>query len=126
MGASSLALLPSPLEEVNVCGPTDKDVFAILLLQIDDMEPAYKRYGTTYLSAFDSWEPVQSNATLHTILADVSAQLGAPPPGPSAVDGKWSLDAFFILPYQRLRYYKKLYARLLKRCVFSDLEPSQD
>ena len=78
------------------------------------MEPAYKRYGTTYLGQFDSWEPVQANASLHSILADVSAQLQAPPPSPSP-DGRWSLDAFFILPYQRLRYYKKLYARLLKR-----------
>jgi hypothetical protein len=26
----------------------------------------------------------------------------------------WSLDALFILPFTRLRYYRKLYARLLR------------
>jgi hypothetical protein len=80
------------------------------------MEPAYKRYCSTYLAAFDSWEPVQSTAALHSILADVSGQLQAAPSFPSPAGG-WTLDSFFILPYQRLRYYKKLYARLLKRCV---------
>lgn len=27
---------------------------------------------------------------------------------------RWTLDALFILPYTRLRYYRKLYTRLLK------------
>lgn len=80
------------------------------------MEPAYKRYCSTYLAAYDGWQPVQETAALHPILADVSGQLQGVPSFPSP-QGGWTLDSFFILPYQRLRYYKKLYARLLKRYV---------
>lgn len=31
--------------------------------------------------------------------------------------GLWTLDGLFLLPYARLKYYKKLYSRLLKRYV---------
>ena len=82
------------------------------------MEPAYTRYSTNYLSSFDHWPPVQSNPNLAGILQDVSAQLQPPPPS-SSPSGEWTLDALFLLPYNRLRYYKKLYARLLKRSVGS-------
>jgi len=78
------------------------------------MEPAYTRYSSTYLSSFDTWPPVQSNPNLAGILLEVSSQLLPPPPASSA-SGDWTLDALFLLPYNRLRYYKKLYARLLKR-----------
>lgn len=77
--------------------------------QIDDLEPSYGRYVTIYVTGFDSFPPVTRNTLLPQILDDVS---GTCPPTPPLE--RWSLDAFFILPYTRLRYYRKLYARLLK------------
>lgn len=59
-----------------------------------------------------------NNARLPKVLATFSA---ASPPPPSAVpppeSGEpplWTLDALFLLPKGRLKYYKKLYSRLLK------------
>ena len=43
------------------------------------------------------------------ILQDIT--ISTPPTPPLA---HWSLDALFLLPYARLRYYRKLYARLLR------------
>lgn len=61
------------------------------------------------MSGFDSWPLVTQNTILPGILAELSATY--PPTPPLAA---WSLDAFFLLPYTRLRYYGKLYARLLR------------
>lgn len=77
--------------------------------QIDDLEPAYRKYATTFMTGFDSYPPVTINVLLPPILSDISTTNPPTPP----LD-KWSLDALFILPYTRLRYYRKLYARLLR------------
>jgi hypothetical protein len=61
------------------------------------------------MTGFDSFQPVSSNSILSPILDSISTQL--PPPAPL---NHWSLDSLFLLPYTRLRYYKKLYARLLR------------
>jgi len=61
------------------------------------------------MSGFDSYAPILRNTLLPGILTDISS-LSPPPPPLTA----WSLDALFILPYSRLRYYRKLYARLLR------------
>lgn len=89
--------------------PLHPDVCPGTNSQIDDLEPAYSRYATTYMSGFDSWPPVARNNTLPKILTELS---GSHPPTPPLQ--QWSLDAFFLLPYTRLRYYRKLYARLLR------------
>lgn len=115
-GCVAKLLPPGQSPGIAADGAAARLSLASMQQQIDDMEPAYKRYCSTYLAAFDNWEPVQSTAALHSILADVSGQLQAAPSFPSPAGG-WTLDSFFILPYQRLRYYKKLYARLLKRSV---------
>lgn len=91
---------------------------------ISDIEPAYSRYTTTFLTSFDAFPPVQSNPRLHEILATLSwpGTLPLPlPPVPADVDFPLppstrtpSLDDFFQLPIVRLKYYKKLYAKLLK------------
>lgn len=78
-----------------------------MLSQIDDLEPSYSKYGQTYMSGFDSWPLVTQNTLLPGILAELSS---SHPP----TSHTWSLDAFFLLPYTRLRYYGKLYARLLR------------
>lgn len=70
------------------------------------------------MTGFDSWEPVQSNDRLRTILAMFSAS--SPPPLPPssplhpAEPPLWTLDQLFLLPKDRLNYYRRLYARLLK------------
>jgi hypothetical protein len=63
----------------------------------------------SFLTGFDTYPAVARNTILPVILDEISVSL--PPPAPLA---RWSLDALFILPYQRLRYYRKLYARLLR------------
>lgn len=80
-----------------------------LTSQVDDLEPSYARYATIFLTGFDSYPAVCSNEQLHTILDEIC--ISAPPTPPLE---RWSLDALFILPYTRLRYYRKLYSRLLQ------------
>lgn len=62
-----------------------------------------------YCSGFDHWEPVQSNAKLGPTLL----QFSDTNPAPSNA-GIWTLDLLFLLPKSRLKYYLKLYNRLLK------------
>ncbi|TXT11156.1 hypothetical protein VHUM_01907 [Vanrija humicola] len=81
----------------------------LLMRWIDDLEPSYGRYGTIYLSGFDSYQPVSGNPGLAPILDEVTVSC---PPSPPVE--RWTLDALFILPYTRLRYYRKLYTRLLR------------
>ena len=76
---------------------------------IDDLEPAYHKYSSTYLGGFDSFSGVTRNILLPDILLDISSS--NPPPAPLE---QWTLDALFLLPFTRLRYYRKLYARLLR------------
>jgi hypothetical protein len=80
--------------------------------QIDDLEPSYSRYATIFLTGFDNYGPVSSNPLLPPILDEVS--VSAPPTPPLQ---RWTLDALFLLPYNRLRYYRKLYSRLLQNTV---------
>ena len=56
------------------------------------------------------WEPVQSNSKLSSILVNFSTS--NPPPAGS--DSTGTLDTLFLLPKGRLKYYRKLYGRLLK------------
>lgn len=77
-------------------------------MQIDDLEPSYGRYASIFLTGFDNYAPVSSNLLLPVILDEVSQT--SPPTPPLQ---RWSLDALFLLPYTRLRYYRKLYSRLL-------------
>lgn len=70
------------------------------------------------MSGFDDWEPVLSNQRLPTTLAMFSSSnppplLSSSPEHPSEPP-IWALDDLFLLPKGRLRYYKKLYNRLLK------------
>jgi hypothetical protein len=80
------------------------------------LEGPYTAYCTEYCTGFDVWEPIQTNERLQTILVQFSASTPPPPslvpnlPEPST----WTLDALFLLPKIRLKYYKKLYTRLQK------------
>lgn len=61
------------------------------------------------MTGFDIYAPVTRNPLLPGILSEIS--LSTPPSPPLE---QWTLDALFLLPYSRLRYYRKLYARLLR------------
>ena len=91
---------------------------ADLFGQIEDLEAPYTNYSETYVSGFDEWEPVRSNQRLPTTLAMFSSS-NPPPLPPSSPEHPsapplWTLDDLFLLPKGRLRYYRKLYGRLLK------------
>ncbi|KAG8859115.1 hypothetical protein FRB96_004685 [Tulasnella sp. 330] len=95
--------------------PTSPKALGDLLMRwIEDLEGPYARYCNSFTTGFDSWERVQSNMALQPLLDEVT---GTHPPSPAPADGaapSWTLDSLFILPRLRLKYYKKLYARLLK------------
>jgi hypothetical protein len=58
---------------------------------------------------------VRNNTRLPEVLATFSANL--PPPTASSADPNlqiWTLDELFLLPMGRLKYFKRLYGRLLK------------
>jgi hypothetical protein len=97
------------LKEIGPNPSSPKALGDLLMRWIDDLEPAYRKYCAAYLTGFDSYASVARNVLLPSILSDISASSPPTPP----LD-RWSLDALFILPYTRLRYYRKLYARLLR------------
>jgi len=83
--------------------------------QINELEEPYTTYCERYCTGFDAWEPVRNNTRLPGVLATFSANL--PPPTTSSADPNsqiWTLDDLFLLPMGRLKYFKKLYGRLLK------------
>lgn len=89
-----------------------------MLLQIDDLEPAYTKYVNAYQGDFDNYPPVQSNPNLLPILQSLPP-LSSPSPfhpddDPSQAPSHPTLDALFSLPLDRLLYFKKLYGKLLK------------
>lgn len=79
------------------------------------MEAPYATYCSKYCSGFDHWQPVQSNPKLPQVLVTFS-ETHPPPLSTSGLSDPalWTLDALFLLPKVRLKYYKKLYSRLLK------------
>ena len=83
--------------------------------QVDDLEGPYTAYCYHYCTGFDIWEPILSNSRLQPILLAFSET--SPPPSMLVADADkpvWTLDKLFLIPKLRLRYYKKLYGRLLK------------
>lgn len=105
-------------QKLNEIGPnpsSPKALGDLLMRWITDIEPAYSRYGSTLLLDFDSYPPVQSNPKLAPILSSL--------PWPSTLPSfdqynlgspQVTLDRLFELPVHRIRYYKKLYAKLLR------------
>ncbi len=87
---------------------------------IDDLETPYSRFCDSYLADFDAWSTVQSNPRLSKLLIEVSGATDADGNPVVFSDRKrdptepWTLDSLFALPHIRLKYYKKLYSRLLK------------
>ncbi|KAG9126521.1 hypothetical protein FRC07_003143 [Ceratobasidium sp. 392] len=100
--------LNSKLKEIGP-NPSDPKALGDLLMRwIDDLEPPYTRFINAYASGFDTWRPVQQNPNLSRVLGDLGNVLTSSPLQ------DWTLDKLFGAPEKRLRYYKKLYSRLLK------------
>ncbi|KAH7104448.1 hypothetical protein BKA62DRAFT_767520 [Auriculariales sp. MPI-PUGE-AT-0066] len=111
------------LVKLNDIGPnpsSPKALGDLLMRWIDDLDGPYTRYCNSYATNFDVWPTIVDNAKLPAVLAELSAASSPRVPHPSAdpsssdVPSEWTLDMLFELPHSRLRYYKKLYARLLK------------
>ncbi|KAI0830707.1 hypothetical protein BC628DRAFT_893757 [Trametes gibbosa] len=106
------------LKEIGTNPSSPKALGDLLMRWIDDLDGPYTNYAAKYCNGFDDWEPIQSNARVRTILAMFSST--NPPPLPASSPAHpseppiWSLDELFILPKGRIKYYKKLYGRLLK------------
>ncbi|RDB29146.1 hypothetical protein Hypma_015433 [Hypsizygus marmoreus] len=109
--------LHSKLKDIAANPSSPKALGDLLMRWIDDLNTPYTTYCTKYRCGFDTWEPVQSNPKLANILSTFSA--ANPPPSSAAASNStsppvWTLDDLFLLPKARLKYYKKLYGRLLK------------
>ncbi|GAA94698.1 uncharacterized protein L969DRAFT_94673 [Mixia osmundae IAM 14324] len=106
------------LRDIGPNPQTAKALGDLLMRWIEDLNKPYTNYTLAYRSSFDDYEPVQSNPQLHVILAAVSFPASFPyTPSPTSDSGRepaTTLDLLFSLPLHRLRYYKLLYARLLR------------
>ncbi|CAD6903188.1 unnamed protein product [Tilletia controversa] len=107
------------LREIGPNPSSPKALGDLLMRWIDDLDGPYSRFCDNFFANFDNWPTVQSNARLPVLLTEVSR----PPADGSAPvysdrkrqpDEPWTLDGLFALPHTRLKYYKKLYSRLLK------------
>jgi hypothetical protein len=103
-------------QKLNEIGPnpsSPKALGDLLMRWISDIEPAYTRYATTISLDFDSYDLVQSNPKLAPILASLPWPSSLPSP-PSPSDAVVTMDRLFKLPFYRVRYYQRLYAKLLR------------
>ncbi|TDL28493.1 hypothetical protein BD410DRAFT_781007 [Rickenella mellea] len=106
------------LKEIGTAPTSPRPLGDLLMKWINDLETPYSSYFSKFLTGFDSWEPVSSNPRLLTVLATFSAS-NPPPISPNSSPHPsdpplWTLDALFLLPRARVKYYQKLYGRLLK------------
>ncbi|KAF9056258.1 hypothetical protein BJ165DRAFT_1398974 [Panaeolus papilionaceus] len=101
--------LYAKLKDISADPKSAGELGGLLIKWIDDLRKPYENYCSKYCGGFNSWQPVQSNPRLGRILEEFSSTNPAP-----SNDGIWTLDALFILPRARLKYYLKLYNRLLK------------
>ncbi|UZJ56586.1 hypothetical protein CBS101457_005906 [Exobasidium rhododendri] len=108
------------LKEIGPNPSSPRALGDLLMRWIDDLEAPYLRYCDNYFTDFDNWPSVQTNAKLPPLLVAVSESTQADGTPIIFSDKKrqvghiWTLDQLFALPQIRLKYYKKLYARLLK------------
>ncbi|WFD36526.1 hypothetical protein MCUN1_003409 [Malassezia cuniculi] len=96
-----------------------KGLGSLLMQWIDRMEQPYAKFFSVYFQGFDNWEPVTSNESLAKIFAALNKESPRDGSGKAASSSRpitdaWTLDSIFRLPLCRVRFYKRLYARLLK------------
>ncbi|WFD26401.1 hypothetical protein MNAN1_001381 [Malassezia nana] len=97
------------LQEIGPNPASPKGLGNLLMHWVDKLQPPYSQYVSTFVPHLNSLPSVQANLELPGILAQLSKELPR-----SAAQPTWTLDDFFELPLARLRFYKKLYSRLLR------------
>ncbi|KAJ7103442.1 hypothetical protein B0H15DRAFT_767714 [Mycena belliarum] len=108
--------LLAKLKEIGTNPSSPKALGDLLMRWIDDLEGPYTTYCARFCGGFDDWQPVQSNTRLPSVMTSFSAT-NPPPTWAIASDTDtpvWTLDSLFLLPKARLKYYRKLYSRLLR------------
>lgn len=108
------------LKEIGPNPSSPRALGDLLMRWIDDLEQPYVRFCENYFTDFDTWPGVQTNVRLKELLKEISAPTS--PDGVPTISSdkkrqpgeQWTLDSLFALPQTRLKYYKKLYSRLLK------------
>ena len=97
------------LQEIGPNPTSPKGLGNLLMHWVDKLQAPYTSYVSVYMCGLNSWAPIIHNKELGLILAQISTEL------PKSVEQpEWTLDDFFELPLIRLRFYKKLYNRLLR------------
>ncbi|KAJ7786407.1 hypothetical protein B0H16DRAFT_1490345 [Mycena metata] len=108
--------LLAKLKEIGTNPSSPKALGDLLMRWIDDLEGPYTTYCSRFCGGFDDWEPIRNNSRLPSVMSSFSAT-NPPPAWAIAADAEsptWTLDGLFLLPKARLKYYRKLYSRLLK------------
>ncbi|KAJ9120690.1 hypothetical protein QFC22_002621 [Naganishia vaughanmartiniae] len=96
------------LDDLGANPSTPKALGDLLVQWVEDLIGPYTRYASIYLAGYDHFPSAADNQKLPGILGAISRALPPFPPMES-----WTLDALFRLPYIRLRYYRRLYGKLL-------------
>lgn len=97
------------LQEIGPNPASPKGLGNLLMHWVDKLQPPYSQYLHAFVPRLNALPSVQANTELKDILAQLSKELPR-----SAAEPTWTLDDFFELPLARLRFYKKLYGRLLR------------
>ncbi|GAA6005954.1 uncharacterized protein JCM10292_005625 [Rhodotorula paludigena] len=107
--------LLAKLLEIGPNPSSPKALGDLLMRWIPDLEPAYTRYAQTLARGYDAFAPVQSNPKLASVLAALPYPSTLPSPSSSPAESSAvTLDTLFELPRQRVAYYQRLYAKLLR------------
>ncbi|KDR85085.1 hypothetical protein GALMADRAFT_233698 [Galerina marginata CBS 339.88] len=101
--------LHAKLKDISADPKSAGELGGLLIKWVEDLKKSYEIYCSKYCTGFDTWQPVQSNPRLGPILVQFSSTNPA-----SSNSGIWTLDSLFLLPKTRIKYYLKLYNRLLK------------
>lgn len=102
------------LQEIGPNPSSPKGLGNLLMQWIGNLYAPYKQYCSVYCTHLDTWAPIVDNRELPPILAQASRDIPRSTTGDANNAPAWTLDALFALPIARLRFYKKLYARLLR------------
>jgi len=97
------------LQEIGPNPASPKGLGNLLMHWVDKLQPPYWQYLASYVPNLSELPPVQANTELAAILTQLSREVPR-----TAAEPTWTLDDFFELPLLRLRFYKKLYSRLLR------------
>ncbi|RUS13792.1 hypothetical protein BC937DRAFT_94774, partial [Endogone sp. FLAS-F59071] len=75
-----------------------------VITQVNDMEAPYANFSRSFVKGLNERADIMSNPELQMVLTNLSLQR----------EENITLDTLFASPLERMRYYKKLYVRLLE------------